>query len=145
MQREEAIQGALELRAKGLKLREIAAELGIGLSTAGEYVTDPTGRAKSDRMRKAGATACADCGGPTAGFYHRVERCAECARALQRRIVRERTIRWLELRNAGLNNKQIAEREGVSRQAVANALCRAKRRFPDLDVPRSPYPKRKAA
>jgi hypothetical protein len=57
---------ARELRARGLRLREIADELGVAISTVDSWLNDPGGkrlRARKDRYRG----RCQGCGAPTDG------------------------------------------------------------------------------
>ena len=57
---------AAELRAKGLKFREIAEEMGVATQTAHHWISDPGGhrlRARKDSYRG----CCSECGRPTDG------------------------------------------------------------------------------
>lgn len=64
MTRTEKAKIAAQMRADGMKLREIAAELGISKSTASALILDPT-RAKRKAYLKAHQGECIDCGAPT--------------------------------------------------------------------------------
>jgi hypothetical protein len=74
---------ARELRARGLRLREIAEELGVAISTVDSWLNDPGGdrlRARKDSYRG----RCERCGAATDGSGGRAQAprlCASCFRA----------------------------------------------------------------
>lgn len=76
----EVVARCLELRAQGMMIREVAAEIGVAVSTVGAWLADPDG-AKQRARRKCYGKACVDCGGPTdgsGGFKVQRERCNVC-------------------------------------------------------------------
>lgn len=75
------IDRATELRASGLKLREIAVEMGAPISTVHQWINDPD--FSKLRARKAGyAGTCEDCGAPTTGTANGLAKiprwCVDC-------------------------------------------------------------------
>lgn len=82
--RSEMVCRALELRGRGLLIREIADELGVALQTASGYISDPD--LSKQRARRAGyAGRCVDCGRPTDGSTPKKPRprCQECSHRRQ--------------------------------------------------------------
>jgi hypothetical protein len=80
------------LRDQGLLLREIAAQVGLAVSTVGQYAADPTG--EKTRARKAKNNGeCIDCGAPTKDGGARIapERCFQCATAETKRLPNRRS------------------------------------------------------
>lgn len=77
-ERQERAARAHELRAQGLKVREIAVEMGLSMSTVSDYLADPTGEKKrAQRKRYRAATKpCESCGEPTTRRW-----CRACIRA----------------------------------------------------------------
>jgi transposase len=74
---------ARELRAQGLKLREIAERMGVATSTAGAYLSDPGGKQLAAR-KQALRGRCINCGSPcdgASGNDRRSLRCQACARS----------------------------------------------------------------
>jgi transposase len=118
--RAEREQVARELRAEGLRVREIAERMGCALSTAGAYLSDPGG--KKLAARKASYRgACVDCGAPTDGSNgceQAPERCARCNLAAlhSRQAQREGERRQLieELWAQGSTARQICGRLGIA-------------------------------
>ncbi len=64
----ETVARARDLRARGLLLREVAAEVGASLKTVSQWCTDPDG-AKLRARKDSYAGECDVCGGPTCGGY----------------------------------------------------------------------------
>lgn len=93
------------------------------------------------------STPCVDCGKLTSGGYRTANakqpatvRCADCEQARKHAEARERVARWLRMRASGMNNRVIAKAEGVTDQAVADALQRSSvARFPGLEWQPSPH------
>ena len=127
MTRAEKVAEAQRLRGEGLLLREIAERMGVSLSTAGDWLSDPD-RTKAKARRVKYAQPCVDCGNPTdgsGGYKVRRERCGECNRRHRhenRRWTREAIIEALQRfklvvgrspRAADLN-PWLAERAGLS-------------------------------
>lgn len=81
------------------------------------------------------ATDCLECGVRLAN--PRITRCLACQNEALRNEARRRICGMVELRAQGLTNKEIALKLGITQQAVAGALYRAKKY--DVPVPRSPY------
>lgn len=83
MTRSEKVARAQALRARGLKQREIAEEMGVAIPTVSTWLNDPDGsrlRARKDGYRG----RCVECGGATDGSNGRdaaPERCLPCAMA----------------------------------------------------------------
>lgn len=80
MTREEKVAKARILRASGLKLREIAAEMGgVAISTVDTWLNDPDLSRQRER-RKTYGKDCIDCGKRTDGSngYDSPERCYDC-------------------------------------------------------------------
>lgn len=79
---------ARKRRDDGLLLREIAAEMGVAVSTVNAYLNDPGGarlRARKDSYRG----VCSDCGGPTDGSKGpdgAPTRCDSCSRTHSRAL-----------------------------------------------------------
>lgn len=74
------VEKATSLRAEGLKLREIASEMGVAISTVDGWLNDPLGERLATRKRSYGGT-CEDCGRPTDGSNGRDKaptRCRGC-------------------------------------------------------------------
>lgn len=93
MTRGELVTAAVDLRAQGLIVREIAERLGVSRSYAYELLTDPDGtRAKERKARYAGE--CVDCGAHTSGSEGRraEPRCRACARLGKGRWTKEELI-----------------------------------------------------
>lgn len=79
---------ATALRERGLKLREIAAEMGEPISTVHELITDPDLSKHHARMRQRYGGICIDCGAPTSWPRGPIrngpaKRCAACASVAQ--------------------------------------------------------------
>ncbi|MDX6644746.1 MAG: Homing endonuclease associated repeat [Miltoncostaeaceae bacterium] len=73
---------ACALRARGLRLAEVADHLGVSPTYASDLVRDPDGALARARKRRNGGS-CGDCGGVTDGSNGRAKapgRCAACAR-----------------------------------------------------------------
>ena len=72
---------ARELRAQGMILRDIAADIGVARPTVHQWLTDPDGvKTRARRARYGGQ--CADCGAPTDGSNGSArapKRCAACS------------------------------------------------------------------
>ncbi len=85
---------ARELRSRGLRLREIAAELGVAISTVDSWLNDPGGerlRARKDSYRG----RCQRCGQPTDGSGGPASAprlCASCFRAQPHSLERARRL-----------------------------------------------------
>jgi HNH endonuclease len=80
--RAELAARACALRARGLRLAEVADLLGVSPTYASDLVRDPDGALARARKRRNGG-CCLDCGGPTDGSNGRAKapgRCAPCAR-----------------------------------------------------------------
>lgn len=148
--RDQKIAKARELREEGLTYREIGERLGVAEHTSWSWL-NPEARRAIDRRVNAKRTkaknewarenraACPKCGKPmgpgTKGRRTRVpKRCRTCLKQESR----EHTERFIALRERGLLNPQIAEREGVPVATVAVALSRAERDH-GLAVPPSPW------
>jgi transposase len=144
--RAEKVAEAQRLRQQGLKMREIAERIGVTPSCiwkwlnperTREFHASPKERARRRRWEEDSRELCPECGSEMAIGSRlpsrRSERCASC----RSDAARARTVRFIRLREDGLNNREIAEREGVSTAAVAQSLCRADRY--GLRVPVSPY------
>jgi transcriptional regulator with XRE-family HTH domain len=93
---------ARELRAEGLKYREIAERLGVAPSTVDSWVNDPD-LSKAAARRARYADACRDCGAPTdgsRGYDSAPERCRSCSREqeheLSRRWIIDSIQRWAD-------------------------------------------------
>lgn len=73
---------AQQLRAQGLKLREIAAVMGYKVATVHAWLSDPD-RSKEVARKRSYAGTCIDCGGSTSGTANGLdripERCAPCS------------------------------------------------------------------
>jgi len=148
--REQKIAEARRLRKRGLTYREIGERLGVSTRAVWAWLNPEAQKAivrgvnakrtKAKReWARANRAACPQCGKPmgpgTAGRKCRVpRRCRTCLK----RESRERTERYIALRERGMLNFQIAEREGVPTHKVAGALSRAKEEH-GLPVPPSPY------
>jgi hypothetical protein len=92
--REEKVARAQELRAQGLRLREIAAEMGYAVSTVQAWIKDPDRSAEIAR-KNSYSGACRDCGAATSGSNgpgKAPERCHACASALRLEWSRQRII-----------------------------------------------------
>lgn len=93
----ERVAEAMRLRREGLKYREIAGVMGVSLSAAQEWVSDPDGEKRA--ARKAGYQgSCVDCGEPTDGSDPRMpaERCRLCTGQHIRKLTREWILRSFE-------------------------------------------------
>ncbi len=80
--REELHPVIVGMRERGMLLREIAAELGLSISTVQDYWSDPTGE-HAKRRKLAAVRGCIDCGGRCNTDGSRTDpavRCRECAR-----------------------------------------------------------------
>jgi hypothetical protein len=74
---------AAELRARGLRLREIAAELGVAISTVDSWLNDPGGKRLKAR-KESYRGRCERCGAATdgsGGKAHAPSLCSRCFRA----------------------------------------------------------------
>jgi transcriptional regulator with XRE-family HTH domain len=86
---------ARELRARGLRLREIAAEFGVAISTVDSWLNDPGG----ERLRKRKDSyrgRCERCGAPTDGSSGRASAprlCIECFRTQPHSLERAQRLR----------------------------------------------------
>jgi Homing endonuclease associated repeat len=81
MSRAQKIANAQELRAQGLVFREIAAEMGVAVSTVGDWLNDPDG-SRSRARKHSYAGSCVDCGASTSGSNgreHAPKRCRNCS------------------------------------------------------------------
>lgn len=77
MTREEKVAEAFRLRGDGLLQREIAARMGVKLSTVNSWLTDPDGsRHKARKQSYVGS--CEDCGAPTNGYAGKGKACRLC-------------------------------------------------------------------
>lgn len=155
MTRESRIAKARKLREQGLTYREIGERLGVSTSVAYNDITGKQEEAKRrwvqehpERVRAQNlarhaakreweAGTCQQCGGPQA-TGKRSECCDQCHRANRRAASVERAKGFIELRERGFLNYEIAEHEGASEPAVASLLSRASRVY-GLTVPPSPY------
>ena len=88
---------------EGLGIREIAERLGIGVSTVGAYLRDPTGQKTVQRKAKR-SSPCVDCGRPCntdGSVWRTAKRCADCAKKASIYWTRNRIIaaiqRWADL------------------------------------------------
>lgn len=80
--RAELAAQACALRARGLRLSEVADHLGVSPTYASDLVRDPDGALARARKRRNGGSCC-DCGALTDGSNGRAKapgRCAACAR-----------------------------------------------------------------
>jgi orotate phosphoribosyltransferase-like protein len=140
--REELLPEIRRLRdVEGLMWREIGARLGLSLKTVHDYYSDPTNQRHRERHARWAVKdygTCGDCRGPMSGSAIRrgYTRCGRC-RVARWRKVRDRMV---EMRRDGMNNVDIAAALDVSVAAVANALCRERKRDPS--IPSSPYMRR---
>ena len=85
MTRAEKVAKAQELRAQGLKLREIAERMDSNPKTVHTWLSDPD-LAQQRARRRGYAGECVDCGGPTDGSNGRAAaptRCQPCAHEYQ--------------------------------------------------------------
>lgn len=98
---------AQRLRAEGLLLREVADRLGVGVSTAHTYVSDPD-RAKDKARKRFYAAPCERCGGPTDGSNGRAQPVRVC------RACRER------------DGMPMDERRAISRAVRGDSLPRSR-------------------
>ena len=86
---------ARELRSRGLRLREIAAEFGVAISTVDSWLNDPGGerlRARKDSYRG----RCEQCGAPTDGSGGRASAprlCVACFRSQPHSLERAQRLR----------------------------------------------------
>jgi Homing endonuclease associated repeat len=86
---------ARELRARGMRLREIAAEFGVAISTVDSWLNDPGGerlRARKESYRG----RCEQCGAPTDGSGGRASAprlCVACFRAQPHSLERAQRLR----------------------------------------------------
>jgi DNA-binding MarR family transcriptional regulator len=120
MTRAEKVAKARELREQGALLREIAAELGVAVSTAGTLLSDPDGaklRARKDSYRG----TCEKCGTATDGSNGPGAAPALCCECTAHRHD-ERNHRIFDAWNAGDNAIVISAREGLSQTAVLSLL-----------------------
>lgn len=98
---------ARELRARGLRLREIAAELGVAISTVDSWLNDPGGerlRARKDTYRG----RCGRCGAATdgsSGRAHAPRLCSRCFRAQPHSLERAQRL------GRGSNARRYSDRE----------------------------------
>lgn len=72
---------ARRMRGEGKLIREIAEHFGCGVSTIGQWFTDPDGQRHVERKRGYQGS-CVDCGAPTdggAGRGRAAKRCATCS------------------------------------------------------------------
>jgi hypothetical protein len=146
--RSEKIAKARELSAKGWNNREIGERLGVSTSAAWKWLhpdavreinrrdnarRGPEKRAWEDRAR----ATCSECGTKlgvgSAMPSKAAERCVNCIRD----AARSRIVRFIELREAGKTNRQIASAERISEHAVAMLFYKAYRY--GLVVPAPPY------
>jgi transposase len=89
--RQRRVAQARGLRAQGLLLREIAAEMGVAVQTVFAWLDDPDGsklRERKERYRG----SCVDCGAPTSGSDGRAKAPARCRACAQRRASEQ--ARW---------------------------------------------------
>jgi transposase len=103
LSREEKVARAQALRAEGLKLREIADEMGYGISTVWAWLNDPDrslGVARKDSYRG----RCEDCEAPTDGSNGRANAptkcrvCSAAARSERRRAeILDKVREWVRL------------------------------------------------
>lgn len=145
---------AQRLKAEGLRVGEIARRFGVTPSAVSKWLMSDAERRDMSRRHNAGSerkaakkahaeasrVRCPGCGEMLrigSGYpSHRSQRCAQCVAD----EARFRTARWLELRRAGLGNREIAEREGVTTSVVTTQLSRARvGRYPELTWIPSPY------
>jgi transposase len=151
LSREEKVAAAKRLRGDGLTYKEIGERLDVSITTVCEYVTRRVtawkrknaaklreqNLARNEEKRaweRAKATPCSQCGGLS---NYRSELCQACVQTKRKRAGRERTERFIALRNQGLRNVEIAEREQVAPHVVTTTFHRAHRY--GLDAGRSPY------
>lgn len=117
---------ARAMYAEGIGYKRIGKALGVSRDRARDW-------ARPERRRRLAMTDCPKCGGR---MQKGSARCGRCKRA----EVDARAERLIDLRRQGLLNYEIAEREGIKAQTVANLFVMAARR--GLDVPPSPYRRR---
>lgn len=140
MTREQKIAEAKRLRGQGATYRATGEALGHPVTTIYNWLNPEYVRRSNVKRgpakREWEAGTCPQCGGRLASA-DRSDRCIDCKREAVRRQARERAELFIALRERGLLNNEIAEREGITAGSVASALCHA----PDygLTVPRSPY------
>lgn len=140
--REEKVAKAVELREAGWTNVEIGRHLGVHKNTVSRWFHPGISRRSNAKRSQAKrrwdretAGPCPECGGVRSSS--RTRSCARCERERVKREARERTVRFIAMREEGLLNSEIAEREGVAVCVVAVCLSRAGR-F-GLKVPRSPH------
>jgi transposase len=121
----ERVAEAQRLRSEGVILKEIAARIGVALSTVHMWLTDPDGeqlRARKESYRG----VCVECGAPTSGGKGRGEkapqRCGECSSRINAHLLGLRRIAEAEPRRreiaemyrAGVPLKDIAAHFGIA-------------------------------
>jgi hypothetical protein len=124
-------------------LHEIGEELGHKASVIWQWLNPEKVKAENKRRNKAKQEwaygCCPECGGSfaSANGYKDVSVCRDCETERRKRQARDRTIRFIKMREEGLLNTEIAEREGCNHWVVAKVLSTAHRY--NLKAPRSPY------
>lgn len=142
MTRAERVAQAQELRAEGLTWREIGERLGVGRSTAHEYVTDPDlSRHRERRFQRAGS--CVDCGTPTdASHSEPALRCAECAKPVAAELLRASWAPYQKLIEEmwaeGMTARQIGDALGWTFRNPGTHISQLRARGYDLPHRRTP-------
>ena len=124
-----------------MTFREIAAHLGLAMSTITDVYYDPSGDGARKRKRRRHGT-CADCGADTFnGGSEPPKRCQTCQLGpLTARIADEARAAaeaMLALRRQGLANIEIAAELGIHHKSVSRSLKRL--RDQGVDVPLAPH------
>ena len=115
----ELLPEARRLRAQGLYGREIAARLGVALTTVYDWLDNPN-RVKADERRERYSRPCPDCGTPMNGSDGRGPNapalCKMCNGHRQGEAMRQagiaRAHEWEAMWASGMTSRQIAETVG---------------------------------
>jgi transposase len=136
---------ARDLRDRGWSNIEIAAHFDVHKSTVSRWLNphliekqliyNRSRNAEKRQNDRDNAGSCENCG--TGLSDSRAEHCIKCVVQAQKEAADARVRRWIALREEGLLNTEIAQRDGTTVHAVATAFSNAKRR--GFHVPPSPY------
>lgn len=140
----ERVAEVKQLRAEGWSDTKIAKKMGVHPRTIWAW-RNPAFLIRQNQLRREEkhdwemASKCPQCGKAKS---RRAALCRDCREASYEEITDGRIQRFIEMRRAGLNNRQIGEKVGLHRISVATVFTRAREKGYDVPAAKRGRPRK---